>query len=279
MPWKLGEDGNPVIDADSHRPIWIHPRTKAEAPFDPDEMHGKVVSVGDEAKTHREAAEALKAQLAVYSELGDDPKALADALAELKKLKAAAKSKGKSKGDGEGGEEVAALQEQIHELQEKIESAEKASKPVKAELEALRAANRQLTVGARFKADRHFASWTDDKGQKREPVTLLTPAVAEAYFGKHFAPDGNGGIVGYFKPGEDSPQKIHSQEDPSKPASFSECIERLLEKMPDKNDILRPLKAKGANVPGGGGPKGVLSTEDRSKLSSVERMKRARATG
>ncbi len=255
MPLKKSDDGSLVVQ--DGLPVWIHPVTKAEAPFDPDRAHADNVDLGRESKTYREAKETLEATLSALKIAGvnpDDPTAISEALKELKKLK-------HQGNDGDDPPDTAALRATVHELEEALEALQGRETEASKNLQAEQGKVRRLTVSERFKRSRHFSRWTDENGEPREPLTILPPEVAEAYFGSFFEPGDGSEIHGYYKPGGDKAQLIYSRaEGESKPAQFDEAIDRLLERMPNKNELLPPSNTKGAKSQESDGPGGGKMT-------------------
>jgi len=67
---------------------------------------------------------------------------------------------------------------------------------------------------------------------------VLTPDIAQAYFGKHFGFDGTATDA--------SGQTIYSKERPGEPASFDEAMTHLINEYPNKNDILKSFAGDGS---------------------------------
>ena len=279
MPYKLDDDGSLALHDDG-RPVWINPLTKKESPFDPDAMHAKTIDLGRESKTYREAKETLDGTVAALVAAGVDvenPTEVAAAFKELKKLKA----KVPNAQDGGDPEEVSQLREQLHELEEKLTAVSVKAKADAESLETESGKVRKLTVSEAFQRSRYFTRWTDENGEPRDPLTILPPEVAEAYFGGYFEPGEGAEILGFYQPGGDKATLIYSRaEGDSKPAAFDESIERLLERMPNKNDLLPANNPRGSNSSESGGesqgkltPKQVDSMAHRTYAEMREKGK------
>jgi hypothetical protein len=213
---KYAENGNPFAVGDDGKEIEI----------DPIALYSKVKELNNENAARRLELRQAKEAAALFDGLDPDAaRAAIDSLAKIdqKKLIDAGK--------------VDEVRQQMKEEYEKKLAAKDT------DLSARDKTIYDLMVANKFSA----SSWFN--GDK--PKTVLTPALAKAYWGENFRIE-DGRVAAYTSDGK----QILSSADPSKPADFDEAIEILISSNPDKDKLLR---ANGGG-PGGFGGKGGAST-------------------
>lgn len=211
MKLKLDAAGHVVVE--NGMPVYTHDDGK-DIPFDAAAALGKITSLNAEAKTHREAKEAVESQLQKFAGITDPTKAIEalDLVTKLdqKKLIDAGQI------DVVKAEITKAMQAQIDDATGKAQTLEQ-----------------QLTkemIGGRFGSSKFIA----DK--------LAIPAdFVQARFGQNFKIE-DGKVVAYNPDGS----KVYSRTKPGELADFDEAMEALVERYPQKDHILKA-------VGGGGG--------------------------
>jgi hypothetical protein len=252
MKLKLDASGNAVLQ--DGLPVYVHDDGK-EIPFDAPAAMAKIGELNKENKGHRERAEKAEASLKVFE--GLNPEAARAALATVKSLD------DKKLIDAGKVDEVVA--EATKAWQIKLDEQDKAYK-VKLEEKDRTIQDRDGQIYSLMVTGQFASSKFID-----QKITVPRGMMADT-FGRSFKVE-DGKVVAYGPDGN----KIYSRQRPGDLANFDEALEILVESYPDKEGI---LKGTGNSGSGATGDKGSYkSGTDLSKLSPVERMKAARATG
>jgi len=257
MKLKLDEDGNVVVV--DGKPVYVDDDGK-DVEVDVPMLFIKVTELNDESKTHR-----LKAK-----EVGEELKSIKDKLDGIEDLDEwleTAKTALDTVAGLDGKSTISA--EKVKELRAEINSAwEDKNKALKDSYEE-KLAEGVVTVDGKDKIIRkltvsnEFASSPFFSGQDRK--TILLPDMAEVYFGPSFKveenDDGEMVVAGYI-----GDNRILSRANPGEPADFNECIAEIIDKHPQKVDILKTGK-------GGTGSRGnagdVIDSTDLGKLKEA----------
>lgn len=212
--FKRAENGNPIMTGDDGK----------EFELDAIGLHGKVGELNSESAGRRIELKAATDKLKAFE--GLDAAAARDAIEKLAKID--------QKALIDAGK-VDEVRQQMKDEYEKI------IKEKDGLIEKKDASIYDLRVTSQFAASEWFNGAT--------PKTVLTPALAKAYWGANFKVE-NGEIVPYGTDGK----PILSKADPSKYAAFDEAIEHLVMSNPDKDRFLR-------SNGGGSGSKGGAAGE------------------
>lgn len=246
MKLKLDANGNVVTmkQGDTVLPVYVHD-DNSERPFDAVSTVGTISRLNNEARTHREAKEALEATLSKFKGI-DDPVAAVKALQTVKNL--------------DDKKLVDANQvEQIR--QETIRAVEAQYAPFKAEAEQLKQALTSEMIGGRF-ARSPLITGQDAK--------LSLPAdLVQARFGQQFKIE-DGKVVAYDSTGN----RIFSRTRAGELADFDEALELIVEAYPHKNTILRGSGASGTGSTQGSSQNGK-KTMPRTQFEALDPSSRA----
>lgn len=201
------------VDANG-MPVYVHDDGK-EIGFDAAQAVSKISALNGEAKSHREAKEAVEANLAKFSGISDPAKAL-EALEMMTKIDQ------KKLIDAGAVDQVKA--DITKSFQAQLDEANGKSQKLEAQLY-------DSMIGGSFSGSKFIAD------KIAIPSDLL-----QARFGQSFKVE-DGKVVAY----DGTNNKIYSRSKPGELASFDEALEFLVEQYPQKDHI---LKASGNN--GGG---------------------------
>lgn len=243
---QLKMDGDHAVLADG-KPVYLDKDGK-EVPVDVPAMYQKILTLGSEAKAHREKAEGLQGKYKVVDELFT------------------------------GVEDLPAWKRQADEALKTVENfnekdwlkAEKVESMKRQMLSAHEADKGQLVKS--FEAEKGTLQQAIDKGRGQihklvisnkfalhplwsgaDPKTTLRPEIAEAYFGKHFKVEEDsktGELVerAYYSNGD----LVYSRKKPGEPAEFFEAMEEIFDQYPGKDSLIK-TKGGGSGDTGGGG--------------------------
>lgn len=227
MPFKYDADGNLVTqDVNGKKlPVFVHADGR-ESGFDADSTVSTISRLNGEAKTHREAKEALELQIKPFRDAGiTDPAAAAKAMKTVQNLD--------DKKLVDAGEV------------EKIRQA--AIDSVKAEYEPFKAKATDLEnqlygekIGGAFARSKFIA---DKIAVPGDMVQAVFGSRFKVQDGKTVALDSNG-------------QPIFSRVKHGEPADFEEALEIMVDQYPNKAAILKGSGASGGGAGGGGGQGG-----------------------
>ncbi|EPJ7337278.1 DUF6651 domain-containing protein [Citrobacter amalonaticus] len=195
-------------------PVYVHDDGK-EIGFDAAQAVSKISALNGEAKSHREAKEAVEANLAKFSGITDPAKAL-EALEMMTKIDQ------KKLIDAGAVDQVKA--EITASFQTKLDEANQRGDKLEGQLY-------EEMIGGRFSGSNFIT----------EKIAIPSDML-QARFGQSFKVE-EGKVVAYDGTGN----KIYSRAKPGELASFDEALEFLVEQYPQKDHI---LKASGNN--GGG---------------------------
>ena len=257
----LEEDGKTAKLSEDGKPIFLDDKDN-EVPVDVPSMYQKIIDLGKENKTHREAATTLKESFAIFDDIEDIAawKAEAD-----KALETVANFNEK---DWLKAEKVESMKRQMKEAHEAdVENVRNSFEGTVREKDTIinrkDAQIRNLTISANFGMSPLFVG----EGKK----TTMTPDAAEAIFGRHFEvqehPDKPEKLIvrAYYSPGG---EMIYSTANPGEPADFNEGMAAIWELYPHKNNYIKGDKGGSGGTGGtGGGEK-----EDTSDIATLQKQ-------
>lgn len=225
-------DGKTYAEVSDNKPVYIGDDNK-ETVYDPVGMHQTISRLNHESKTHREAKEALEAQVAAFKDL--DPEKARKALEIVKNLD--------DKKLIDAGEVERVKQETAKAYQTKLDEAA-------AENEKLRNQYSTEKINAAFAASKFIK----DK-------LAVPPDMVQATFARSFV----------FKDGQISPvdangQPIYSDSNPGNVASFDEALEKIVQQYPYRDSILKGSghSGSGTETPGEGGKRTITRKQFES---------------
>jgi hypothetical protein len=253
MKLKLDENGNVVLK--DGKPVYID-KDEKEIDVDVPALFAKVTQLNAENKNHRERNETLQANLEPFKDIEDIPKWKADADKAIEQVKnftdkelveagkvEQIKSEMRSAHEDEKGKILQQFATEKTELQDALKKKD--------------GTIYSLMVSAKFAQSPFFT------GQK--PKTLLTPEIAEAYFGKHFKveeqKDGSLRVIGYME----TNNPVYSRKNPGEIADFDEALESIIDKYPMRDRIMRAAQG-GSGGQGGGDDRDTAPRSDVKKL-------------
>lgn len=227
MPFKYDAQGN-IVTADHNGkklPVFVNAKGE-EAPFDGDGTVETISRLNGEARTHREAKEALeKITKGLPEALLKDPAAALKALETVANLDA---KKLVDAGEIERvkGEIAKSYQAQLDEL--------------KKSNEGLNGTIYELQVGGAFASSKFIAE-----------KCAIPADFVQARFGNNFGID-NGKVYAVDAAGN----KLYSRTNPGELAGFDEAISMLIDAYPQKDAILKGTGASGGGAQNNGGAGG-----------------------
>jgi hypothetical protein len=233
MKLKLDDAGHVVVQ--DGKPVFVHDDGK-EVAFDAPGTVATITRLNGEAKAHREAKEKAETALKAFEGI-EDAEAAKKALETVANL--------------DEGQLVTAGK--VDEIKKAVETATEAKyqniikakdtelKTVTGERDSLAGDLDREVIGGAFAR----SSFLSEK-------TILTPDIAEAYFGRHFKRE-DGKLVAYDANGT----KIYSRANPADPASPDEALEVLVSAYPRKDNILKGSGASGSGAQGNQGGSGA----------------------
>jgi len=258
--WKLKmtEDGAPVVDGT--KVVYIDPDGKDVA-LDPVAMYGKIIVLNKESKTNRQKVEAAEGITSLFKGVED--------VAEYKKRA------------DEALETVANFNDKDYLKADKVE---KLKQDMSSSYEQKLETQKNSFQGALAKKDEVISS-KDSQIHKllvsnnfavhplfggANPKTHLNPAMAEAYFAKHYrvevADDGVELLLRAYKDPGKYEDPIYSRENPGEYATFQEAMNELWDKFPGKDALMS------AGKPGSGSGSGSGEhTESDDELASLKK--------
>jgi hypothetical protein len=237
MKLKLDADGHVIVR--DGKPVYEHISDGKEVVVDAKQLFTKITELNHEAKTHRTAAEAAQAKLALYGET--DPAELETFLDEVEAL---------------GGMEAIrkGAKVNVEDVKKQITAAYDAKLAEKDKVIGEKDGHiYKLEVSNRFKSSQFVAD------------RLTLPAdIAEATFGKSFKIE-DGRVVAYN--GKDP---IYSREKPGELAEFDEALSVLVDGYSMKDRILKGTGASGGGGGGGQRDPNASAIVNRSQFTSAK---------
>lgn len=239
MKLKLDENGNVVVQ--DGKPVYVADDGK-EITYDAPSMHATISRLNREAQGHREAKEAIEAQMQAYK--GLDPEAARKAIEIAGNLDA------QKLIDAGKVEEIKAAA---------IKSVEDRYKPVADEAEKLRRELYSERVGGQFARSKFIAE-----------RTILPPDIAQATFGQYFELK-DGQILAKDSAGN----LIYSDANPGNPAGFDEALEKLVNGYTHRDRILKGSGHNGSGTSGvdGGGGARRITREQFAAMNPAQQAK------
>lgn len=237
MPFKFDANGAIVLSGEGEKklPVYIHADGR-EAPFDADTTVASISRLNGEAKSHREAKEALEAKLKPFEGI-DDAEAARKALETIKNI-------------DEGKLLTAGKVQEIKDAAAKSaqDAVAAATRAAAEEKRLLTEANNKLTgdlnnhiIGGSF------------AGSKFISEKLAIPAdIAQKFFGDRFKVE-----AGKLIPMDPNGNPIFSATRHGEHADFEEALQVMVSAYPHKDMILKGSGASGGGASGGGGGGGA----------------------
>jgi hypothetical protein len=245
MKLKLDDAGHVVVQ--DNKPVYVHEDGK-EAPFDAVATVGTITRLNGEAKAHREAKEKAETALKAFEGI-EDPEAARKALETVSSL-------------GQGELLTAG---KVDEIKKGVETAVEAKyqniiKVKDGEIKVLTGERDGLASDL----DREVIGGNFARSPLIAEKTILTPKIAEAYYGKHYKRE-DGKLVAYDANGT----KIFSRSNPGQPADFDESMEVLIGADPSKDHILKSSGASGSGAQGSSGSGSGNKTISRAEFDKL----------
>ena len=230
---KLKVDENGAVVLQDGKPVYVDKDGKDVA-VDVPKLFEDVTALNAEAASRRKKANELEDKLKPFE--GLDADAAKKALETVKNMDA---------GILKNVEEVEKLKAEIAKgYTEKLDTASKT-------IAAKDGTIRQLLVSSAF------------RGSKALEATLLTPEVAEAFFGPRFEVQEESGQVSVVgKRADGTP--IMSRENPTQPAAFEEALGVLIDDYPRRDEILKAGSGPGSGAGGNGGGGGDFPAKTKN---------------
>lgn len=261
---KLDENGNVVMVADGKdkgKIVYTDSDDEdKEYLLDPATMYTKIINLGAENKTHRDNAKTAKEALKPFEgveglDLENPSEWIESATTALATVK---NYDDKQLVDAGKVDEVKKEMREAYEAQlaNKDEALRLVTEKHTGELGNKDTQIRTLMVSNRFSTSPYFTG--------KDSTTLFPPDAAEALFGKHFSVEDKDGKLTLKATMDDS--EIMSQRNPGDPAGFEEAIGIILEKYPNKDNIMRA--SQGGSGGQGGGDGNQNPTDELSKLKA-----------
>lgn len=234
---------------DKGLPIVVDDDGKEQA-VDAIHLLSKIPSLQEESKNHRLRAKEIREEFDSFKESFagiEDPAKAREALDKIKDIE---NQKLIDAGEAE------ALRKQLQAAADKVLSETKTSYENKiVDLQKIIAQQDNDIFDAKVTSRFDNSSWFSGA----EPKTILPPSVAKDHFGKYFKVEKSGSgqsvVVGYI-----NDEKIFSIERPGEVAGFDEAIGIILDRHPQKEQIVRSPFGGGA---GGGDTPTSKSTLDK----------------
>lgn len=258
MTWKLkkGEDGVIVLKDD--KPVYEDPEGK-ELALDAPQMYDKIITLGKEAKSNRERADAFSTQVKLFDGIEDLEKWKVDA------DKAIETVTNFNQEDWLKADKVEKLKKDMKEAYESQEATLKKGFEIgKVELQGTIDKKdgqiRKLMVSNKFATSQYFSG--------TEPKTTLPPEIAETYFGKNFKVEEDSKtkelkLIAYFTNGD----QVLSRINPGEIAEFEEAMTLIFDAYPGKERLMR-TKGGGSGGGGGTGDEEEFENDDIKKLET-----------
>lgn len=245
MKLKLDESGNAVVK--DGNPVYVHDDGK-EIAFD---APGTVATIGRlnaEAKTYREAKEAIEAKFSKIPQDFDFEKAT-QALTTVKNLA--------DKQIVDAGEVDKLKADAVKQALDSYESTK--YKPLKTKFDEQEQRMRNLIMGHAFASSKFI----------NEKMSIPA-AMVQSHFGHLLKVDGDN-LVGFDASGN----QVFSRAQPGHPAGFDEWIETVVDQFPFKDSILKGSGASGTGAKGSAAPGGAGKTFSRAQFDAMNQQERA----
>lgn len=246
---KLDENGNAVVV--KGKVVYVdEDDDNKEYPLDPPSMYSKITDLGKENKIHRQKVKELDEKFKAFADIEDLEAWQKEATEAIETV---------ANYNDKDFIEIGKVEKLKGEMKDAYEAKlaakdTKAATVAQAHADALSkkdASIRKLMISNRFSVSPHFS------GEKS--ITTMPPDVAEAFFGKHFKveeADSGDLVLRAYMGGEE----ITSLQNPGEPAGFEESLGIIIDKYPNKANILR---APGGGSGGGGGHGSDLNSTDK----------------
>lgn len=240
MPFKYDATGAIAVqEVDGKKlPIFVHPDGK-EAPFDGESTIATISRLNGEAKTHREAKEAVELALKPFKDAG-----ITDAVLAKKALDIV-------KGLDEKKLVDAGARDQA--IAEAVKSVRAEFEPVVKERDTFKTELYNEKIGGAFARSKFIA----DK-------VAIPSDMVQAAFGSRFKIE-NGKTVATDANG----QTIFSRTRHGEPADFEEALEIMVDQYPHKANILKGSGASGGGATGSTGASGGKKTITRAQFEAM----------
>jgi hypothetical protein len=253
---KVSDDEHKTPVFADGKPVYIDPDGK-EIALDPVSMYQKIIDLGKENKTHREAGDTLKESFKIFDDIDDlgEWKTKADeAISTVENFNEKDWLKA-DKVDKLKADMKDAYDEQVGGVKKSFVAKEN---DYKATIGKKDNQIRTLMVSNKFATSPFFSG--------TEPKTNLPPEIAETYFGKYFKVEEEKKtaklkLIAY----NDSGDQILSRENPGEIAGFNEAMSFIFDSYSGKDKLLRGGKP-GSGGGGGQGGTGSAGDDELEKL-------------
>lgn len=251
MKLALDDAGHPLVE--DGKPVYEHADGK-RAPFDAAHTLATISRLNGEAKSHREAKEALESRVKAFEGI-DDPEAARRALQTVSNL-------------DQGQLVTAGKVEEVREAarraaEEQVRAAAEAGgrrlKELQGERDRLIADLYAEKVGGAFSRSRFIA----DK-------VAVPPDMIQAMFGSRFKVE-DGGIVGYDAAGN----KIYSRAKPGEVAEFDEALEMMVDAYAYRDAVLKGSGSTGSGATPRSGGSGGGRTMKKAAFDALPPLEQA----
>jgi hypothetical protein len=269
--WSLKMDGEHAVLVEG-KPVYVDKDGK-DVPVDVPAMYQKIITLGKESKTHREATEGLQTKYKTVDTLFEG---VEDLPAWKRQADEALKTVANfNEKDWLKAEKVESMKRQMAEAHE--EAKRSLTKSFEQEKEALngligksRNQIHKLVISNKFAL---HPLWSG-----ADPKSTLRPEIAEAYFGRHFKVEEDektGELVerGYYSNGD----MVYSRQKPGEPADFFEAMSEIFDQYPGKESLLRS-SGGGSGSKGGGAPPKELGSELEKTQAAYDKAMAERRT-
>lgn len=245
MKLKMDDDGHVVVSGDG---LPVYEIDGKDTPIDVPNLYAKVPELNTEAAKYRKQRNEMRETLKIFEGIDDIPewKANAD-----KAIETVQNFKDKDLVEAGKVEEIKSAMQTAHkeELDNVKASFEGQIGKLEGKLGEQESTIYHLMVSQQFSQSPYFVG-----SDTNPPKTILTPEIAEAYFGKQFkvemTDDGRRVVVGY----DTSGNQLYSRARPGELADFGEALEQIINVYPQKDQIMRAGKS-GSGAVGGGDDK------------------------
>lgn len=242
----LNDDGHPIYTTDDGK----------EVGYNGEELSARLTQVNGESATRRRELKETKESLAKFD--GIDPDKAREALTTVQNLD--------DKKLVDAGEVEKVKAQAVQSVEEKWQTkVDQEYAPIAKERDTLKAQLRQEKIGGRFARSKYIAE------KMAVPVDMV-----EKTFGAHFRVRDDGSVIALYDAGGDvdSPSNQITTPESSGPADFDKAIEILVDRYPNKDQILKGSSKSGTGAPGsgagGGGGNGKTMTRAEADALAVK---------
>jgi Mn-dependent DtxR family transcriptional regulator len=249
---KLKLDDKGIVVVQDGKPVYLTEDGK-EVAFDAPATKDTISRLNNEAKTHRERAEAAETKLKLFDGI-DDPEKARKAIETVKNFD--------DKKLIDAGEVEKVKKEAQDAYAEQIKAQEKKYQPVITERDSLKSQLHHEKLSTAFGRSKFIAD------KLAIPVDL-----AQAKFGTNFQVMDDGKIRAKGADGN----LVYSRANPGNPADFDEAFEILVDAYPYRDNILKGSGASGGGAGGTGGGAGGGKQVTRAQFDAMTPAEQSKA--